>query len=184
MYITLQVLVHHIVCGLTAQSAESGVALIAYPNYSWQTITLWAFLLINQSYFMALFFFFSGYFSPRSLDKKGIALFLHERFIRLGLPFTIYSFLVGTWLGVAIKNALLTGGTYSYDFTTNGPTQNDTTWFLAQLLLFSVLYAVLCGKGWKPKWKYPGVLFLMLVVGLGVGVVSTAMSLGIPGECA
>jgi len=129
---------------------------------------------------MALFFFFSGYFSPRSLDKKGVARFIHERFIRLGLPFTIYTIIISKWLGEAIKNAFLKGGSYHIDWT-NGAYDPQTTWFIAQLLVFSVLYALSCGKGWKPTWEYPGVCVL-LVIGLGVGFVSSGISLVIPGN--
>lgn len=43
------------------------------------------FTMLNQSYFMCLFFFISAYFVPSSVDKRGATVFLKERFKRLGI---------------------------------------------------------------------------------------------------
>jgi peptidoglycan/LPS O-acetylase OafA/YrhL len=45
--------------------------------------------VINQSFFMGLFFFLSAYFMPGSYDKKGAARFVKDRLVRLGIPFGI-----------------------------------------------------------------------------------------------
>ena len=39
---------------------------------NWGTLTLGVFIDTNASYFMGLFFFYSGYFVPKSYDKKGM----------------------------------------------------------------------------------------------------------------
>ena len=47
---------------------------------------------------MCLFFFISGYFSPGSLDRKGRAAFLQDKFRRLGQPFVFFLFILGPLL--------------------------------------------------------------------------------------
>ena len=46
-----------------------------------------AFLLINDTFFMALMFFVSGLFIWQSLRGKGSVSFLRDRILRLGIPF-------------------------------------------------------------------------------------------------
>jgi hypothetical protein len=65
-----------------------------------------AFRLINQAYFMSLFFFISAYFTPASYDRKGRTAFLHDKGRRLWLPAMVATFtivpacLVIGWLSV------------------------------------------------------------------------------------
>jgi len=50
-----------------------------------------AFLLTHlQAYFMSLLFFVSGYFSQKSLDKKGSEKFISGRFEKVGNKFGKY----------------------------------------------------------------------------------------------
>ena len=56
------------------------------------------FITTNTGYFMNLFFFYSGYFVPNSFDKKGRYTFLFDRVKRLGLPFVLYTFLIGPYI--------------------------------------------------------------------------------------
>ncbi|HNU98704.1 MAG TPA: acyltransferase family protein, partial [Verrucomicrobiota bacterium] len=49
---------------------------------------VWQFGL--QSFFMGLLFFVAGFFSHRSLGRRGPARFLLERAFRLGLPALLY----------------------------------------------------------------------------------------------
>lgn len=48
----------------------------------------------NQGWFMGAFFLISGYFTPASLDRKGVRLFLRDRLIRLGLPLVFFFFVL------------------------------------------------------------------------------------------
>ena len=48
----------------------------------------------NQSFFMGLFFLLSAYFIEPSLKRKGTAVYLKDRFIRLGIPLLFYSFIL------------------------------------------------------------------------------------------
>jgi glucan biosynthesis protein C len=50
--------------------------------------------LINQAYFMSLFFFISAYFTPASYDRKGRTAFLRDKGRRLWLPAMVASFTI------------------------------------------------------------------------------------------
>src|SRR5512146_2041012 len=52
------------------------------------------FLTVTQAYFMGLFLLISAYFVPGSYDRKGAIRFLKDRFIRLGIPVALYSWIV------------------------------------------------------------------------------------------
>jgi hypothetical protein len=69
------------------------------PN-NWHSIALFLFRNVNASYFMNLFFFYSGYFVPRSFDKKGCHEFLLDRFKRLGIPTVVYTFFLGPYVQI------------------------------------------------------------------------------------
>jgi glucan biosynthesis protein C len=50
--------------------------------------------LINQAYFMPLFFFISAYFTPASYDRKGRTAFLRDKARRLWIPAIVTSFTI------------------------------------------------------------------------------------------
>jgi glucan biosynthesis protein C len=107
-------------------------------------IVLVVFQLINQSYFLGLFFLISGYFTPGSLDRKGTASFLKDRLMRLGIPTLMYMFILSpiAFIGVYQMPQSLTG--ISAHFTWQqypeligiGP-----MWFAVMLLVFDFGYA-------------------------------------------
>ena len=49
------------------------------------------FVTLCQSFFMGLFFFIAGYFTPGSFDRKGAGGFIKDRLLRLALPFVFFS---------------------------------------------------------------------------------------------
>ena len=61
-------------------------------------------MILNQSYFMCLFFFLSGYFTPSSYDRKGPMRFLADKLQRLGIPFLAFTFVLGPMLMMYIQN--------------------------------------------------------------------------------
>ena len=82
VFLTVLVIVHHQTCSFTGGSWYFNVG--NYPS-SFQAVGK-TFLAMNQSYFMCLFFFISGYFTPTSFERKGRQLFLRDKFQRLGIP--------------------------------------------------------------------------------------------------
>ena len=106
------------------------------------------FTAVNQSYFMGLFLLIAAYFVPGSCDQKGVARFLKDRLIRLGIPLAAYS-----WI---IRPLLLYAGLSSYGdlslsfvewysqqyFREYSLIGGGPLWFISALLLFSVVYAI------------------------------------------
>lgn len=98
-----------------------------------------AFVIVNQSYIMGLFFLISGYFAPTAFDRKGARTFTRDRLIRLGLPLLTFIILLrplaGFWSWQTSDNTL----PYAIHYLSTidpGP-----TWFLEVLLVFSLTYA-------------------------------------------
>jgi peptidoglycan/LPS O-acetylase OafA/YrhL len=50
---------------------------------------------ICQAYFMGMFFLLAGYFTPSSLERKGLKRFVLDRLLRLGIPLLVYGLLIG-----------------------------------------------------------------------------------------
>ncbi|WP_263357999.1 acyltransferase family protein [Acidicapsa ligni] len=99
------------------------------------------FCATNQAYFMGFFFLLAGYFTPRSLERKGTAQFLLDRFLRLGLPLLAFILILGP-LTAAIVTAFEGHGFWptivylrNHQRIINGP-----LWFAEALLIFSLIY--------------------------------------------
>jgi glucan biosynthesis protein C len=100
-------------------------------------IFLTFFTAVNQSYFMSAFFLLAGYFTPRSLERKGAGSFLKERLIRLGIPIVVYSTLI-----VNLNQMLIAAGIRGRSFQWILAYQPGHLWFLQALLLFAVIYVI------------------------------------------
>jgi len=107
-------------------------------------------VIFNDTFFMSLLFFISGFFVWKSLERKGIRKFLYERLLRLGVPFIIGVPLIAplSYYSAHLQNALVTGESIGYiefwsifaktNFFTSGP-----LWFLWVLLLFNLIIVLL-----------------------------------------
>ena len=86
VFLTILVILHHLMI------IYSGTGDFTYTEGNQDFISTalggW-FCATNQSYFMGLFLLISAYFVPGSYDRKGPALFLKDRLIRLGIPLAI-----------------------------------------------------------------------------------------------
>lgn len=105
-------------------------------------IPMTLFVAVNQSFFMGFFFFLSAYFMPSSLRKKGVKKFISDRIIRLGIPLVFYSFVLGPLMNYMIyywgygKHITLLQYLGGYDNWIDF----GVLWFVAALLLFTVIY--------------------------------------------
>lgn len=120
---------------------------------------LWSILVLLSAvgglFGMALFFVVAGVFTPASLERKGLRLFLVDRAIRLGVPlllFVVFLAPVVEWFDP--ENAGWDGGFLAFAvdrvwWSWPLPPAWGPTWFLAVLLLFSVVYAV--GRSLVPR---------------------------------
>ncbi len=106
------------------------------------------FLTVTQAYFMGLFLLISAYFVPGSYDRKGAGRFLKDRFIRLGIPVAVYSWVVRPLLAYLdpVKFPLSRPPFWSFITQTYFQQQPlfgaGPLWFIEVLLIFSVLYVL------------------------------------------
>ena len=86
---------------------------------------------------MTAFFLLAGYFTPRSLERKGSNNFLVDRIIRLGIPLLIYTTLIINLNGLMISKYYL-DVPYQWVWTY----QRGHLWFLQLLFLFALIYVI------------------------------------------
>ena len=140
--LTVLVVLHHVAMAYGAGGL--GFYYVDLPD-DFFSRNLLVFVLANQAWFMGGFFLVAGYFTPRSLDRKGTLQFLRSRVVRLGIPLLVYVFVLNPiamtgWFHVADELGPMSWDTFDYwDSVRMGP-----TWFLALLLIFSFGYA-----GWR-----------------------------------
>jgi hypothetical protein len=134
IYLTVLVIMHH------ASIAFGGAGdwwVIDPVSDEITGIILTYFTAVNQSYFMSAFFLLAGYFTPRSLEKKGPSSYLVDRFIRLGIPLLVYTTLI-----ININEYLVQVIYFNMPFTWLWEYNPGHLWFLQALLLFAILYVI------------------------------------------
>jgi len=82
-------------------------------------------ITVNSMFFMGLFFFVSGYFTPGALERKGPRAFLVDRIWRFGIPCALVLVLTSLFLG---KPEFL------------------HLWFIVDLLALNALYALVAPR--------------------------------------
>lgn len=87
-YLTILVIIHHAVIPY----GGSGSWLYKSPYHKQSSsLPLLSFNATNQTFFMAMFFLLSGYFSSIAAKKRSRKRFLLEKWKRLGVPMLVYS---------------------------------------------------------------------------------------------
>ena len=147
LVLTTLVIAHHVAISYGASGSwfyiERDTATPAFRDLG----TL--FTTTNQFFFMGLFFFISGYFTPGALARKGTARFLRDRFVRLGIPLVLFSIFVAPYLehhasGRSYRE-LFVRAFERCDFIL-GP-----LWFALVLLVFSIAYAMVRPRATSEK---------------------------------
>ena len=100
IYLTILVILHH---ATLAYGGVGGWAIHDVITDEISPILFTFFNALNQSYFMTAFFLLAGYFTPRSLERKGAKTFLFDRIIRLGIPLLVYATLILNLSGFMIS---------------------------------------------------------------------------------
>jgi peptidoglycan/LPS O-acetylase OafA/YrhL len=98
---------------------------------------------VNAGFFMGFFFLLAGYFTGSSYDRKGAAAFARDRLIRLGIPLAVFTFVVfpvTIYFWAQPPGGFL--GYYLGDYIGGWNIEEGHLWFVAQLLLYSLLYAM------------------------------------------
>jgi peptidoglycan/LPS O-acetylase OafA/YrhL len=121
------------------------------PSGKPSSLLLVLFCATNQAYFMGFFFLLAGYFTPASLERKGYAQFIGDRFLRLGLPLLAFGLILGPLTAALVTFAQGDGfwPTIHYLWERkqfiNGP-----LWFAQALLIFSLAYCA-----WRAAFGSP-----------------------------
>ncbi|MCE7072268.1 acyltransferase [Dyadobacter sp. CY327] len=147
------------------------------------TMAMTMFVAVNQSFFMGFFFFLSALFIPSSYKKKGAAVFIKDRFIRLGIPLLFYSFILAPVMNYMVYYH---AGAHHITFLQflsgyDSWISVGVLWFVVALLLFSLAYAAWksFSKSEPDVWPVPAVKNV-LRFGIALGVVSFIVRLGFP----
>jgi fucose 4-O-acetylase-like acetyltransferase len=126
-------------------------------------MALTVFMVVNQTYFMALFFLLSGLFVPGSADRKGLGRFTRDRLLRLGVPVLAY-FAVIRPLCLLPAALYLRGRTPGFSMAAFLAWGGDpgVTWFLEVLLVLTlgyVLFRVIAhDRPREPQTPAPGLV--------------------------
>jgi glucan biosynthesis protein C len=98
---------------------------------------------INAAFFMGFFFLIAGYFTPGSYDRKGAAVFVRDRLIRLGIPLAVVTFIVFPvliWLWDPPEAGFF--AFYVGAYIGHWQIVMGHLWFVAHLLVYSLIYAL------------------------------------------
>ena len=136
---TVMVILHHTAITYGAPGGWFWTEL--KPSGAPSSVLLTLFVSTNQAYFMGFFFLLAGYFTPASLERKGYARFIGDRFLRLGLPLLAFGLLLGPLTAAIVNYAQGDGFWIVFPWLwrhrefINGP-----LWFAQALLIFSLAY--------------------------------------------
>ncbi|TJY41351.1 acyltransferase [Cohnella pontilimi] len=143
VYMTVLVILHH--TAITYGGAGGWYYYEHQDNVVVNTL-LTLFTAVNQSYFMGLFFFISGYVTPTSYDRHGCAGFVKARLIRFGIPLVFYMLVISPILRYVSTGFKGSFGTFIEEEVIGHPLRGlvefsvGPLWYLEALLLFFAGY--------------------------------------------
>lgn len=97
-------------------------------------------VVLDQAFFMGLFFLLSGFFVPGSLERKGGRRFLRDRLVRLGVPLLLFLFLLRPAATAGMYLDQFADLPYWFFYIVSwdpGP-----MWFVETLLVFCLAYVL------------------------------------------
>jgi glucan biosynthesis protein C len=143
VFLTILVVLHHL---SITYGADGSWFYRERPTTDLAGILLSLFNILNQFYFMGLFFLISGYFVPGACDRKGGLRFFKDRLVRLGIPLVAYSLLLSPIVEFikSVQNGYFSGnlGQYYLNYWGSVKFAPGPLWFVEVLLVFSLVYAV------------------------------------------
>ncbi len=147
--LTILVILHHT---FITYGASGGWYYKEPTTHLGALIPMTAFVSVNQSFFMGFFFFLAAFFTYSSFYRKGTRQFVTDRLVRLGIPLIFYTFVFSPFLSFLVyrftKGIPISYSQYLSVF--DGWIDFGVLWFVAALLLFTLIY-VLSRKLFK-KW--------------------------------
>jgi len=169
---------------LITYGVEGGWYFAQKTTHTGAIIPMSLLAIINQSFFMGLFFFLSAYFIPGSYNKKGAARFVKDRLLRLGVPLVFYSFILSP---VLIYLVYYFGERHHISFIQFLGGFHDwinfgVLWFVAALLLFTFVYVLwrVVGKKHQSKPVTAPSSAMILWFAAAVGIISFLVRIVFP----
>jgi len=167
VFLTALVVTHHVNCAFGV-CGDSWYLVVGRGGPETFTRFLGIFTVLDQSFFMPLFFFISAYFVPSSYTRKGWYKFREGRKMRILIPAT-FSLLVISPACIALGGYVAGVEKLTYIPSTG------VAWFLYWLLLFNWMYVTMAVKieaeagisTPMERQKFPGTISRLLC---GIGV--------------
>ena len=147
-FLTLLVVAHHSSLAYTTFASFDKEAYIRSTNpvvdvVRWQGMDY--FEDFNDIFFMALMFLVGGIFLMNSIQKKGQASFISDRFYRLIVPFlfgSVVLMVIAYWPSYYLAHGNFDLISYITDFFTVESWPSGPMWFVWVLFLFNVVFAI------------------------------------------
>lgn len=169
--LTILVVLHHT---FIAYSSSEGWYYNEQTSLLPARILLTMCVSINQSFFMGFFFLLAAYFTDSSYFRKGASRFIKDRLIRLGIPLLFYSFILTPFICYLVYYFAKEHHITYFEYINRYDSWIDlgVTWFVAALLLFTLLYVVV-KKIFKINFNTPVAVpnsrtILLFAIGLGI----------------
>lgn len=138
--LTILVVLHHT---FIAYSSNDGWYYNEQTSLIGARIPMTMFISINQSFFMGYFFLLAAYFTGSSYERKGTSKFIKDRLVRLGIPIVFYSFILSPFMSYLVYYFAKEHHISYFEYLSKFDSWIDlgVTWFVAALLLFTLIYA-------------------------------------------
>ena len=141
-FLTILVIYHHT---SIAYGGEGSVHYVS-SHHPRPYLPLLAFNVVNQSFFMAAFFFLSGYFTSLSARRKPLKQILWDRAVRLGLPTAVYT-VVAEPIHMATVRVLIDHRSLDWAIVLDDVKSirgiRGPVWYCCVVLIFDTIYAML-----------------------------------------
>jgi hypothetical protein len=181
VFLTVLVILHHAV---VTYGAPGGWYYTEKTNSLIGQIAMTLFVSINQAFFMGFFFFLSSYFIKSSYTVKGAKKFTLNRLLRLGIPLLFYSFILSPVLSYIVYYFAKGGHVSLFWYLANFNSWIDfgVLWFVAALLIFTLLYAAVMSVNKKYFTAYlpKPTMGKVLLVAIAVAVVTFCVRILFP----
>lgn len=106
-------------------------------------VVLDLFVLLNQTFFMGMFFLLAGYFVPGATDRRGRRGFVRERLVRLGAPLLLFVILLRPLaMAPSHAEALAADPNLPYWLLYLVTIDPGPMWFVEVLLVMSLVYVL------------------------------------------
>ncbi|OKS86416.1 acyltransferase family protein [Mucilaginibacter polytrichastri] len=173
IFLTVLVILHHTVI---TYGGSGGWYYTQKTTHMGALVPMTMFVSLNQSFFMGFFFLLAAYFTQLSYDRKGAGRFLADRLLRLGIPLLFYSFIFSPFINYLIyyfaKGRHITYLQYLSGF--DSWIDFGVLWFVAALLVFTLIYAMvrsLIKSNPQKPLPVPGAGYILLFA-ISLGIIS------------